>query len=116
MYGTIMKISVSPESADKMHELYDELYPTGELPAGAVAAFDYQLDDDPTVFFHIAIFESREAYWANADSAEQHARYERAMAFIQPEGEPEWYDGEVINMLIPNPSQLLGQGGVRRDE
>lgn len=112
MYGTLMKVKVAAERADKMHELYDELYPTGELPAGAVAVFDFQLDDDPTVFFHVALFESREAYWANAESPEQHARFEKAVAFIQPLGEPEWHDGEVISSLIADPSQLLEEAGV----
>lgn len=112
MYGTIMKVKVAPETADELPELYDELYPTGELPPGAVAVFDFQLDDDPTVFFHIALFESREAYWANANSPEQHARFEKAVAFLQPLGEPEWNDGTVINSLIADPDHLLEKAGV----
>ena len=37
------------------------------------------------------------------------------MAFIQPEGEPAWYDGEVINTLIADPSRLMEQAGVGSD-
>lgn len=112
MYGTIMKVRVAPENAEKMQELYEELYPTGELPAGAVAVFDFQMDDDPTEFFHIAIFESRDAYRANAESPEQHARFEKAVAFIKPVGEPQWNDGQVVNAVIADPAQLLEKAGV----
>ena len=112
MYGTIMKVKVARETAEKVDELYDELYPTGELPAGAVAVFDFQLDDDPTVFFHIALFESREAYWANAESPEQHARYEKAVAFLQPLGAPDWNDGAIVNSLIADPARLLEEAEV----
>ncbi|HET8853381.1 MAG TPA: hypothetical protein VFN02_12715 [Ktedonobacteraceae bacterium] len=38
-----------------------------------------------------AVFESREAYLANAG---QHARYQQWLPLL--DGEPEWHDGEIV--------------------
>ena len=39
-------------------------------------------------------FESREAYQANANNPQQHARYLKFHELMQ--GEPHWHDGEII--------------------
>lgn len=42
---------------------------------GQVARYVYQMDSDPGEMFLIAVFESKEAYWANAQSPEQDERF-----------------------------------------
>ncbi|MDX1664601.1 MAG: hypothetical protein R3272_12470 [Candidatus Promineifilaceae bacterium] len=105
MYGTILKMKLSPQGVKNMSDYYGEIYPEEDeeggrqLPQGALCAIDFQLDDEPDTFIHIAIFESREAYWANAESPEQNERFEKAVAMLQPAGEPEWNDGAVVNVI-----------------
>ncbi|MBZ0282740.1 MAG: hypothetical protein K8L97_18505 [Anaerolineae bacterium] len=61
---------------------------------GQVAVYVYQMDSDSREFYLTAIFESREAYVANAQSPEQNDRFMKLMAVL--ESEPEWHDGEII--------------------
>jgi hypothetical protein len=53
------------------------------------------MDADPQEYYLAVVFENKEAYWANAQSPEQHTRFEQMMALL--EGEPEWHDGEIID-------------------
>jgi heme-degrading monooxygenase HmoA len=62
---------------------------------GHVATYVYQMDRDSREFFLAVVFESREAYHANANSPEQHQRFMRLMQVL--EGEPEWNDGVIVN-------------------
>ena len=119
VYGTVVKMKLSPEGVKNMRDYYAEIYPEEDregdrrLPEGAICAIDFQLDDEPDTFIHIAIFESREAYWANAESPEQNERFEKAMAMLQPVGEPEWHDGAVMNVVRAQGADLnerLAQG------
>jgi hypothetical protein len=64
-----------------------------EQVAGFVTSYTYRMDADPNDFFIAAVFESREAYWANAQRPEQDARYRKWLPLL--EGEPEWHDGEI---------------------
>ena len=115
MYGTVAKFKLSPQGVKNVSELYDSLYPernaalARELPAGAVCAFDFQLDEEPDTFVHVVVFESAEAYWANAESPEQNERFEKAMALLQPVGEPEWNDGAVVNVIRAQGADLNEQ-------
>ena len=51
-------------------------------------------DDTAKDLIGVAIFESKEAYQANAESPEQHDRFMKAMAYL--EEEPKWTDGKYI--------------------
>jgi hypothetical protein len=53
------------------------------------------MDGDPGVLFLVAVFESKEAYWANAQSPEQHERFTRLSALLLEE--PAWHDGAIIS-------------------
>jgi len=53
------------------------------------------MDADPSVYFEAVIFESKEAYFAVADSPRQPALYQKFLEL--PEEEPEWHDGEKIH-------------------
>jgi quinol monooxygenase YgiN len=63
-------------------------------PAGAVSLVVFQSANDPREIWIASAFESRDAYFKNADSPEQKARFERMRDLI--EGEPEWHDGNVL--------------------
>ncbi len=81
MYGTVARIRVKPGMEDRFDQITRDIG-VGRAP-GQVAVMVYQLDRD-----------SREAYFANADSPEQHERFMRLMQVL--EGEPEWNDGEIV--------------------
>ena len=53
---------------------------------------------DPGELFLVAIFESRQAYWANAQSPEQDRRYLELRALL--DSDPEWHDGEIISATV----------------
>jgi heme-degrading monooxygenase HmoA len=61
---------------------------------GYVSSTVYRMDDDPNTYMLAVIFESREAYVANANSPEQDADYRKMLELL--EGPPEWHDGEII--------------------
>ena len=67
MYGTIARITIDPTRIEELKALAD----TMASPSGQVARYVYQMDADPGVLFLVAVFESREAYWVNAQSPEQ---------------------------------------------
>jgi hypothetical protein len=52
------------------------------------------MDAQPDEFFMAAIFESKEAYVANARNPEQDARYRQLRELLVED--PEWHDGEII--------------------
>ncbi|HVO43885.1 MAG TPA: hypothetical protein VMT34_14745 [Aggregatilineales bacterium] len=62
--------------------------------AGQVATFVYRSDNDPREIWLSVVFESKEAYVANANSPDQNERFMQMMQYL--EAEPEWHDGEVI--------------------
>lgn len=92
MYGTVARMRVKAGSVTDFQQIAQEIG-VGRAP-GQVAVYAYQLDRDPREFIMVAMFESKEAYVANAQSPEQHARFMRLMQVL--DGEPEWNDGEVV--------------------
>jgi quinol monooxygenase YgiN len=92
MYGTVAKLRVKPGGLEKLKEWS----PDGDdRDRGAVAVYAFQMDDDPNELYMVAVFESKEAYVANAESPEQDERYRKMLQWL--EGEPEWHDGEIIH-------------------
>jgi len=97
MYGTIARMRLKPGIADRA---IDELAAMeGNAPPGAVAVYIYRMDNNPDELYMAVLFESREAYWANAESPEQHQSFLRMMEFLV--AEPDWHDGEIIAALAP---------------
>ncbi len=92
MYGTIARITVDPSKREALKTLADNM---AEAP-GQAARYVFQMDANPDELFLVAIFESKEAYWANAQSAGQHERYMQLRALLTED--PQWHDGEVISM------------------
>lgn len=91
MYGTVARLRLKPGSEPQMQELMREYE---SLPLrGHVRTTVYRLDADSSEYYMAVVFEDRDSYRANADSPEQHARYEKMVAIL--DGEPEWHDGEI---------------------
>ncbi|NIN95534.1 MAG: hypothetical protein GTN93_10585 [Anaerolineae bacterium] len=91
MYGTIAKLKVKPGVIESLKHTMEGQ----ERPPGSIAYYVYHMDSDPNELYVAVVFESREAYFANADSPEQHKRYEQMMEWLTTE--PEWHDGEIIH-------------------
>ncbi len=83
MYGTVARIRVKPGMGEEEMRI-----------PGYVAQYVYRMDADPDELYLTVLFESREAYHANAASPDQAARYEQLIAMMV--APPEWHDGEVI--------------------
>ena len=91
MYGTIAKMKVKPGAIEAM----GKWAPEQEVEdRGAVAVYAFQMDGDSDEVYTVAIFESKEAYFENANSPEQDARYRKMLEWL--EGEPEWHDGQIV--------------------
>ena len=91
MYGTIAKLRVKPGKIEELKQWADR----SEPPLGGVSIIAYQMDADPSELYMAVLFESREAYVANAQSPQQHERYLQILPLL--EGEPEWHDGKVVS-------------------
>jgi quinol monooxygenase YgiN len=91
MYGTIAKIHTHPSQVEALRALAERM---GTAP-GQLGRYVYQMDADPGELFLVAIFESRQAYWENAQSPEQHQRFQELRALL--DSDPEWHDGEIID-------------------
>lgn len=97
MYGTIARFRIKPGTKDEFIKAMDSF--GGALIAGWVADYYFQMDRDSNEFYLVAIFEDKETYLANADSAEQHERYLVFRSFL--ENDPEWHDGFIRSATGP---------------
>lgn len=91
MYGTIARIKIDPSRLEELKELGRRM---GIAP-GQITRYVYQMDADPGEVFLVAVFESKEAYWANANSPEQHERFTEFRALLLEE--PQWHDGAIVD-------------------
>jgi quinol monooxygenase YgiN len=91
MYGTIARVKIDPTRIEELKALGDSM----DTAPGQVARYVYQMDADPGVLFLVAVFESREAYWANARSPEQNERFMDLRALLLED--PEWHDGAIVS-------------------
>jgi quinol monooxygenase YgiN len=92
MYGTIARVKIDPTRIEELKALGDAM----DTARGQVARYVYQMDADPGVLFLVAVFESEEAYWANAQSPEQNQRYMQLRALLLED--PEWHDGAIVSV------------------
>jgi quinol monooxygenase YgiN len=92
MYGTIARLSINPGMEAELMALAEDF--GQESAPGLRGQYVYRMDADPQVYYLVVMFASRDAYHANAQSPEQHQRYERYRAVLA--AEPEWHDGEII--------------------
>jgi quinol monooxygenase YgiN len=90
MYGTVARMKGKPGALEALKSRIGD----AEQTSGAVALYVFRTDADPNEFFMVAVFESEEAYRANAEKPETHQGYLEMMKYL--EAEPEWNDGQVI--------------------
>ncbi len=91
MYGTIAQLRVKLGMEEQFTAYAQKIQ---EKDPGEVASYVYSMDADPSTFYVVAIFESKEAYVANANRPETDARYQDMRGYL--DGEPEWHDGEIV--------------------
>lgn len=92
MYGTVAKLKIKPGNEERLLDLSRE-YEDLDIP-GLIGELVYRSDKDPNVYFMTVLFESKEDYVANAESAEQNERYLEFRELLAED--PEWNDGEVV--------------------
>ena len=92
MYGTIARMQVKPGAQQQFEQLNQEF--AKSLVPGFKTSFVYRANADPNVYFLAVVFDSNAAYWANARSPEQDARYRQMRELLT--SEPEWHDGEIV--------------------
>ncbi|MSQ61586.1 MAG: hypothetical protein EXR43_03270 [Dehalococcoidia bacterium] len=92
MYGTVARLRLKPGVASEFSAVLDRI--NQRHSPGAVESYVYQMDRDPNELMLGVLFESKEAYFANANSPDQNAEYQRMRAMLA--AEPEWNDGEII--------------------
>ena len=90
MYGTIAKLNVKPGAVEKL----TDLMVNQDREPGLASYYIYQTDADENELYVAVLFESKEAYVANATSPEQEQRYKEYRVLLTKD--PEWYDGKVI--------------------
>ena len=93
MYGTIARMKVKEGHEQALLELERT-----ELASNRGVApeflYVYKLDGSKNEYLMVVAFESQEAYRKNAESPEQHERYQRVMEHL--DSPPEWSDGQII--------------------
>jgi quinol monooxygenase YgiN len=92
MYGTVARMRLKPGAEQKMLDLMRAEAAVG-IP-GDRGTIVYRSDRDPNEFYLAVVFESREAYRANAESPEMHKRYLEYRELL--DADPEWHDGEIV--------------------
>jgi quinol monooxygenase YgiN len=92
MYGTIARFRVKPGMEEQLMQVGLEEQ-AAQIP-GWIAQYVYRMDANPNEYYLVVIFESKEAYIANAGSPEQDARYRTIRALL--EDDPDWHDGEIV--------------------
>lgn len=93
MYGTIAKVTAKPDKIEALRALAKRL----ELAPGQIARYVYQMDANPQEYMLVGVFESREAYRANAASPAQHERFMELRSLLTVD--PEWHDGEIVDAI-----------------
>lgn len=92
MYGTVARLHVKPGAEAQLQQQMKD-YEALKIP-GFVSTYVYKTDADPDDYYMAVIFENKDAYWANAKSPEQDARFREMMSSLA--SEPEWHDGEIV--------------------
>jgi heme-degrading monooxygenase HmoA len=88
--GIIARMQAKPGMQDTSMECMPRA--VARSVPGYQATYVYRMDADPDAYMIAVVFESREAYVANADSPEQDVAYRERRTMLQ--APPQWYDGE----------------------
>jgi heme-degrading monooxygenase HmoA len=106
MYGTVAHFTIKADSVEAFRELIEAQLREERFISGIIAQFVFWRDDDPRLADMVAIFDTRESYWANATDPAQDKRYREAREFL--ECDPEWMDGDVEPFLQDPGGDLSG--------
>lgn len=91
MYGTIARMKIKPGALPALKQMSERV--RGNVK-GYIGSCIYQMDKDSNEVYLVVMFNSKQEYFANADSPEQNAEYEKMVKYLS--AEPEWHDGEVV--------------------
>jgi quinol monooxygenase YgiN len=97
MYGTIAHFRIKPGTQDEFIKVMDSL--GDAFIPGWKADYYFQMDKDSDEFYLVAIFNDKQSYDTNANSAEQHERYLKFRSFLV--ADPEWNDGHIVSATGP---------------
>ena len=92
MYGTIFNLNIKAGHEEELQKILNERSDQGK-PKGMVAWFVMN-PDEKDEWIGVAVFESQDAYVANANRPEQHESFLKMMEHL--ESEPTWTDGSYI--------------------
>ncbi len=95
MYGTVARLRCKPGGLDWVRAWLDVQSKRGMV--GWVSTTLFASEADPSIVWISVIFESREAYVANANTPVQDQLYHQMLSGL--EEPPEWHDGDVISHL-----------------
>lgn len=100
MYGTVARYQIKPGTEAQLENEFRQ-FQEAKVP-GFIGAYIYRMDANPHELYLAVLFESKEAYRANAESPGQDARYRKLLPLL--EKEPDWHDGEVMyqaSLMVP---------------
>ena len=89
MYGTIATLNIKNGHEDQLIDLFNS---TGKAP-GQIAWLLMNPDNQKELI-GVAVFESKEVYFKNAERPETNEMYENFVEHL--EAEPTWTDGEFV--------------------
>lgn len=92
MYGTVARMQIKPGAEAQLMALSKD-YSAATVP-GYVGEYVYRMDSEPNTYYMAVMFDSQEAYRANAQDPAQHERFMKMRALLA--SDPEWHDGEII--------------------
>jgi quinol monooxygenase YgiN len=95
VYGTVARMLLKPGKEAEMMALMREAEASIAGDRGTIV---YRSDRDPNEIYLAVVFESKEAYEANANSPEMHQQYLKYRELLA--AEPEWHDGEIIHSSV----------------
>jgi heme-degrading monooxygenase HmoA len=93
---TFFRMKVQPGKLDELIRLMSD-EPENSASAGFEAAIVGKSKDDPNTIWAAVSWDTSERYYANAQSPEQNAEYEKMRALL--EADPEWFDCDVVQEL-----------------
>lgn len=95
MYGTVARLRCKPGGVDWVRAWLEVQSKRGM--AGWVSTTLFASEAEPSIVWVSVIFESKDAYFANANTPVQDQLYHQMLSGL--EEPPEWNDGEVISHL-----------------
>ena len=97
MYGTIATLRCKP-GGEQWVRAWMDVQSRRPTMAGWVSTTVYKSDADPLLLWIAVVFESREAYRANAETPTQDQLYRQMLSGL--EEPPTWHDGEIISHFV----------------